>query len=466
MYVTGKVISKRILTVILPICLVLLGVAAPSQAVVDVITDNPVADIVEKASPAVVNIDTETLVRQSFSPFPDDPFFREFFGDQFERFSRIIPMKGKGSGFIVSGDGYIVTNNHVVADADKIEVTLSNGRSYPAEVVGTDPTFDLAVIKINERDLPVIELGDSDALRVGEWVIAIGNPYGFESSVTVGVVSAKNRSVRARNLNFDGFLQTDAAINPGNSGGPLLNLEGKVVGINTAIIPYAQGIGFAVPVNMAKQVLDDLLKYGTVRRGWLGVYIQPVTPEFAEAYGVEGEYGAVVSDVIPDSPAAKVGIRRGDVIIAMDGEKIEDHTDLSLKVRSRLEGDKVRLTLIREGKQRKIDVVLGSVPGQPEEGKESQKEMEKRLGLSVGPVTPEIRSKAGAPSGKGVAVVDIEPGSPSDRIGLRPGDVILEVNGVPVDDLKAWENAVRKVKNSVVLLVMREGRTFFVSLRI
>jgi len=279
---TGKIC--RVAVMAFAASVVVMGVALPSQAEVDVFTGNPIAEIVEKASPAVVNIDTETMVRQSLGPFGDDPFFREFFGEQFERFTRIIPMKGKGSGFIVSEDGYILTNNHVVADADKIEVTLADGTSYPAEIVGTDPTFDLAVIKIGAKGLPVLELGDSENVRVGEWVVAIGNPYGFESTVTVGVISAKDRSVRARNLNFDGFLQTDAAINPGNSGGPLLNLDGEVIGINTAIIPYAQGIGFAVPVNMAKQVLDDLVKYGTVKRGWLGVYIQPLTPEFAEAW--------------------------------------------------------------------------------------------------------------------------------------------------------------------------------------
>lgn len=444
---------------------IVIGAALPSQAQVDVFSGNPVAEIVEEASPAVVNIDTETMVRQSVSPFGNDPFFKEFFGEQFERFSRNIPMKGKGSGFIVSDDGYILTNNHVVADADKIEVTMADGTSYPAEIVGTDPTFDLAVIKIEAKDLHVLELGESEDIRVGEWVIAIGNPYGFESTVTVGVVSAKNRSVRARNLNFDGFLQTDAAINPGNSGGPLLDLEGKVVGINTAIIPYAQGIGFAVPVDMAKQVLDDLVKYGTVKRGWLGVYIQPLTQEFAEAYGVEGDGGAVVSDVVDDSPAAKAGLRRGDVIVAVDGEEIGDHTDLSLRIRSHLEGDKVRLTVIREGSEREVNVTLGSVPGQSQEQKRSLKETEERLGLRVEPVTSELKSELKAPSAKGMAIAEILPGSPADRIGLKRGDIIFEVNGRQVDDLESWQNVMGSVKNSAVLLVWRDGRTFFVSMR-
>lgn len=460
---TGKIC--RVAVMVFAASVVVMGAALPSQAEVDVFTGNPIAEIVEKASPAVVNIDTETMVRQSLGPFGDDPFFREFFGEQFERFTRIIPMKGKGSGFIVSEDGYILTNNHVVADADKIEVTLADGTSYPAEIVGTDPTFDLAVIKIGAKGLPVLELGDSENVRVGEWVVAIGNPYGFESTVTVGVISAKDRSVRARNLNFDGFLQTDAAINPGNSGGPLLNLDGEVIGINTAIIPYAQGIGFAVPVNMAKQVLDDLVKYGTVKRGWLGVYIQPLTPEFAEAYGVEHEGGAVVSDVVPDSPAAGAGLRRGDVIVAVDGETIEDHTDLSFCIRSHLEGDKVRLTVIREGKEREVSVTLGSIPGRSQEQERSLKETEERLGLRVEPVTPELRRELGAPATRGMAVAEVLPGSPADRIGLKRGDIILEVNGRPVDDIKSWQKVMGGVQDSAVLLVWRDGRTFFVSVR-
>lgn len=280
-----------------------------SPSVEDPFTGNPIAQIVEKTSPAVVNIDTKAMVRQPLSPFANDPFLREFLGDQLEQFTRLVPMKGKGSGFIVSKDGYILTNNHVVAGADEITVSMSDGKAYPAKVIGTDPSYDLAVIKIDGKNLPTLKLGDSDKVRVGEWAIAIGNPFGFESSVTVGVISAKNRSIRARDFSFDGFLQTDAAINPGNSGGPLLNLKGEVIGINTAIIPYAQGIGFAIPINMAKQVLQDLVKYGSVKRGWLGVYIQPLTREFADVYGIKSEEGAIIADIVPGSPADKAGLK-------------------------------------------------------------------------------------------------------------------------------------------------------------
>ncbi|MBQ7263616.1 MAG: trypsin-like peptidase domain-containing protein, partial [Synergistaceae bacterium] len=269
---------------------------------------NPVVDIVKKASPAVVNIDVEARARRSRSPFPfdDDPIFRHFFGDAFKDFTRSVPMKGRGSGFIVTKDGQIFTNDHVVGGADKITVTLSDGTSYPAKVLGRDPTYDLAIVKIEPQgDLPVLELADSDEVEVGEQVVAIGNPMGLVHSVTAGIISAKDRSIHTGEVDFDGFLQTDAAINPGNSGGPLLNMDGRVVGINTAIIPYAQGIGFAVPVNMAQEIRGDLVSDGRVRRGWLGVSIQNMTPEIAKAYGVGDEDGVIVSDVFAGSAAEK-----------------------------------------------------------------------------------------------------------------------------------------------------------------
>lgn len=443
----------------------------------DIYTGNPVAEIVEDVSPAVVNIDTETMVTRSMAPFPDDPIFREFFGEQFEKFNRTTPMRGKGSGFIVTDDGYILTNNHVVEGADKITVTLSSGDVHTAEIIGSDPTFDLAVIRIDADDLPVLELGDSDAVRVGEWVIAIGNPFGFESSVTVGVVSAKNRSVRARNLNFDGFLQTDAAINPGNSGGPLLNLDGRVVGINTAIIPYAQGIGFAVPVNMARQIMDDLLKYGKVRRGWLGVRVQPLTRDFAEAYGLESEEGAVIGDVVQGSPADRAGLRRGDVVISLAGKPVRDYRDLVVAVRQHLAGDRIEMQIIREGRKMKISAKLTTSPGSvpAEEGSEStgndQTEKKRppvteKLGVSVEAVDQKQRKQDKAPHSGGVYVISVEHGSPASRLGLEPGDILLEVNGSAVRDVRSWDTLIENVKSNIVILVYRDGRTFFVSGRL
>jgi serine protease Do len=446
----------------------MLAVSVPLEALAatssDPFTGNPIAKIAQNASPAVVNIDTETLVRQPMFPLIDDPFFRQFFGEEWRRFTQVIPMKGKGSGFIVSKEGHVLTNNHVVEGADKITVTLSDGRQFDAKIVGRDPTFDLAVIKITASDLPVLPLGDSDAIQVGEWVVAIGNPFGLEHTVTVGVISAKNRSIRAGNLSFDGFLQTDAAINPGNSGGPLLDLDGKVVGINTAIIPYAQGIGFAIPVNMAKSVMDDLVSYGRVRRGWLGVYLQPLTKDFAKAYGIKIDKGAVVADVVSGSPADKAGIKRGDVITGIDGAEIKDPQDLVFQIRKRMAGDRVNLEVVNQSGRRSIAVTLGEIPGQSEEPRTRRTSLEESLGVEVSPVTPTLKEEFSLPDQRGLVVTKVKSGSPADRVGLREGDMILEANGSAIESVEDLERASQS-RDIVVLLVWRNGRTFFVSLR-
>jgi serine protease Do len=297
-------------------------------------------------------------------------------------------------------------------------------------------------------------------------VVAIGNPFGLEHSVTVGVISAKNRSVNAGDVNFQGFLQTDAAINPGNSGGPLLNLDGKVVGINTAIIPYAQGIGFAIPVNMAQQVMDDLVRFGKVKRGWLGVYVQPITPEIAEAYGLKGTEGALVADVQADSPAVKAGLLRGDVILSVDGIPVKTHQDLVFGIRRHLAGDTVVLDVVRKGKAETIRVQLQEIPGAEEAAEEAPSDLEGKLGLSVNPVTEELRRRYSLAENEGVVITKVEGGSPSERLGLKAGDLILEVNGTVVKDLTSWKRALGRVKGSIVLVVQREGRTFFVSMRL
>ena len=425
---------------------------------------NPFVDIVEKASPGVVNIDTETMVTRNVHPFMEDPFFREFFGKQFEEYSRSVPMRGRGSGFIVNKEGYILTNAHVIDGADSITVTLADGREFEAEQVGVDPTFDLGVIKIKASDLPTLDLGDSDALQVGEYVMAIGNPYGLEHTVTLGVVSAKNRSIHAGDLNFQGFLQTDAAINPGNSGGPLLNAEGKVVGINSAIIPFAQGIGFAVPSNMARQVLQDLMKYGKVNRGWLGVYIQPVTREIAETYGLDSPRGALVSDIMPKSPAEKAGIRRGDIITSVDGKRVEQSQDLVFMIRQHLAGNTVDLEVFRNGKSEILPVRLDFLGGNEEAPKVSTESLEEKIGIVIEPLSSrEARSKNLT---EGMKIQKVLPNSKAKRVGLRKGDVVLEINGQSVSDETSWKRAMEKVHNALVLLVSREKRTFFVSLRL
>ncbi len=431
--------------------------AAPNPA-------NPFVDIIKKASPGVVNIDTETLVTRNLVPFFKDPFFREFFGKQFEEYSRTVPMRGRGSGFIVNKEGYILTNAHVINGADAITVTLSDGREFEAELVGTDSTFDLGVLKIQASDLPTLDLGDSDALEVGEYVLAIGNPYGLEHTVTMGVISAKNRSIHAGDVHFQGFLQTDAAINPGNSGGPLLDVQGKVIGINTAIIPFAQGIGFAIPSNMARQVLQDLMMYGKVNRGWLGAMIQPVTKEVAEAYGLDSPRGALVSDIMPDSPSEKAGLRRGDIITAVAGKRVQSSQDLVFLIRSHLAGDTVDLDIFRDGNTVTLPVRLAFLPGEGEKNTVKPLEsLEKTLGITVEPLSLEEARKEGLPGA--MVIRKVLSNSKAGKVGLREGDRILEVNGRAISDTVSWQRAMERVDNALVLLISREGRTFFVSLR-
>ncbi|MBP9958547.1 MAG: trypsin-like peptidase domain-containing protein, partial [Synergistaceae bacterium] len=320
----------------------------------DPYTNNPIARIAQNCSPAVVNIDTESMVKQTSSPYGEDPYFKEFFGDEGPRDTRAVPTRGKGSGFIATKDGFILTNNHVVEGADKITVTLLDGRHIEAKLIGRDPTFDIAVIKIDEKNLHVLPMGDSDSSQVGEWVVAIGNPLGFENTVTAGVISGKNRTLQAADVNFQGFMQTDAAINPGNSGGPLINLKGEVVGINTAIVPSAQGLGFAVPVNMAKQVMDDLINVGEVRRGWMGVVVQTMTPGFAQTYDVPVSEATIITDIMPGSPAEKAGLERGDAIVSINGKEIKTHQDVILNVRTCLEGSKMEMVLYRDGRKKTV----------------------------------------------------------------------------------------------------------------
>ena len=435
--------------------------AAAAESPRDVYSDNPIAKIARDCSPAVVNIDTETMVTRSPHPFANDPFFREFFGQELDRFTRTVPMRGKGSGFIVDRKGHILTNNHVVQGADKITVTMLDGRHFDAKLIGKDPTFDLAVIKVEEGDLPTLPLGDSDTAEVGEWVVAIGNPLGFENTVTAGVISGKNRTLQAADINFHGFMQTDAAINPGNSGGPLIDLKGRVVGINTAIVPYAQGIGFAVPVNMAKQVMNDLIEHGEVKRGWLGVVLQTMTPGFAETYGIPVEEGAIVADIVADSPAAKAGFQRGDVIVSVDGQKVKSSQDVVLFVRNKLKGERLPIEIYRDGKKETIRVTLGDIPGKEGDGLAAGQSV--KIGATVSAITGELKERYKLPSDEGLVVLSVERGSIASELGLREGDQILEVNRKKVKGLADWNKALGDDPQTVVLLVQREGKTLFFS---
>lgn len=433
-------------------------------------TENAFTHIVEKTGPAVVNIDVQSTVTKRIGPaLPDDPFFREFFGDLFKEYTRQIPMRGTGSGFVVSSDGQILTNNHVVADADKITVTFSDGRSLDATVVGRDPTFDLAVLKVEGKDLPTLPLGDSDSAKVGSWVIAIGNPLGLgvEPTVTVGVLSAKNRSIHARDFNFDGFLQTDAAINPGNSGGPLLDINGKVVGINTAIAPMAQGIGFAIPVNMAKQVMNDIVTHGQVRRGMMGVYLQPLTKEIVDGLGLKDNKGSLVADVKEDSPAKKAGIQPGDVILSVDGKAVENPVELGKMVRSRMAGDSIKIEAIRKGVIKSFRVALD--PVDEETGTAQNSKSSDVLGLSVTPLNEQQRKKMNLKdSVKGLLIVDIKEKSPAATAGLRENDVILEAGNKVVTSASDLNKAVKDAENknnTLALLILRGDRSQFVTIK-
>lgn len=443
----------------------------------DVYTGNPIVNIVKQSSPAVVNIDTETMVTRNARvfPFQGDPFFEEFFGQIMppQQPQRQVPQRGKGSGFIIGKEGYVLTNNHVIEGADKVKVTLMDGRAFDAEKVGQDPTFDLAIIKIKASNLPSLELGDSDKTEVGEWVVAIGNPLGFENTVTAGVISAKNRTLQAPGVNFQGFMQTDAAINPGNSGGPLIDLSGKVIGINTAIVPYAQGIGFAVPINMAKQIMDDLIKHGEVRRGWLGVTVQPLTASLVEAYKIPVKEGAIVADVQQDGPAEKAGVQRGDVITAIGGEKVKSSQDVVFFIRKKMQGEKTELEIYRDGKKRNITVILGEIEGGKTKSPEarSEKPVERpapgsatQIGVTVSEINNELRDRYKLRDGDGLVVLSVERGSQGQRIGIQPGDVILEVNKVKMTKLPDWEKAAGNKNKALAMLIRRGGSTIFISI--
>jgi len=421
------------------------------------------SDLAEKVRPGVVNIQVVKRVKNvGFRNFPGNPFGGQSpFGDFFGPFSQNNPpggfeQRGVGSGFIMNREGYILTNNHVVEEADQIKVKLANGKEYEGKVVGRDPKTDLALIKIEgSPDLQPLKLGSSEDLKVGSWVVAVGSPFGLEQTVTAGIVSAKGRVIGSGP--YDNFIQTDASINPGNSGGPLINLKGEVVGINTAIVAEGQGIGFAIPVNMAKEIASQLQDKGHVTRGWLGVNIQEVTPELAKSFGLKESKGALVSQVVPNSPAEKAGIEQGDIILEFDGKEVSDSKELPRIVASTPVGQSVMVKISRNGKMTDRQVKLGEMEEKAEVAKAPS--THKRLGIMVQNLTPEIAQGLGLKKEMGVVVTQVEPGSPASDAGIQTGDVIREVDRKPVKDVEDFVQKVEKAKDQdTVLLFVQRGQ--------
>jgi serine protease Do len=433
--------------------------------------------IAKAVKPAVVNVfSTRTGRGEAPHAMPfEDPFFRRFFGEEFFRRFEPPPRKerGLGSGVIVQPDGLIVTNNHVVSKADEIKVMLADKREFKAKLIGTDAKTDIAVLKIEAEGLHTIPWADSDKLEVGEFVLAVGNPFGLTQTVTLGIVSALGRT--AGIAEYEDFIQTDAAINPGNSGGALVNIRGELAGINTAI--YSQsggnmGIGFAVPSNLARSVVEQLVRHGKVVRGWLGVSIQDLSSELAPQFGLAEPKGVLISDVLDDSPAKRAGLERGDVIVEYDGKTVENATQLRNAVAQTAVGKTVAIKIVRDKKIRIVEVSIVEQPKQIAQAGSGEPSGEPSSGplvdLEVRDLTPDLASRFGLSAGeRGVVIVKIHPGGAAEESGLKEGDLILEVNRQPTATRTAYERALAKLRNgqSVLLLVKRHGRPFFVTLK-
>jgi serine protease Do len=437
-------------------------------------TGRAFSDIVASVSPSVVNISTSKVVRKDSNPLFEDPFFDFFM--PFHDFG--MPKKWKerslGSGVVVSSDGYIITNNHVVEKADEIKVTLLDRKSYKGRIVGADPKTDIAIIKIDADNLMTLVWGDSDKLQVGEFVLAIGSPYGLSNTVTMGIISAVGRA-NVGIADYEDFIQTDAAINPGNSGGPLVNIKGEIIGINTAIFSRTggyQGIGFAVPSNMVRLIMEQLIQKGKVTRGWIGVTIQELTPELAQEFGLKKSKGALVSDVVKNSPAARAGIKRGDVIVEFNGKEVRDVSSLRNMVAQTKTGSEIKLRIFRAGKEFTIKVNILELPREVAEIVPDQlpDDGESRFltGLTVMNLTREIVRQLGfTKDEKGVVVVKVEPGSPADDAEIRKGDIIKEINKKEIYTIEDYNRLIANLQEeeSLLLFINRGGKSFYVILK-
>jgi Do/DeqQ family serine protease len=447
---------------------------------------NSFADVIEKASPAVVEISMTRVIKaseqQSGNPFLSDPFFRQFFGGQGMR-PRDQREQGLGSGVIISPAGYIVTNNHVVDKATSLKVSLSDGRDFSAKLVGSDPQTDVAVIKINANDLPTMPFANSDGARVGDLCFAIGNPFGQSHTVTMGIVSAKGRSLPGEGAGrIQDFIQTDASINPGNSGGALINARGEMIGMNTMILTGGGasfggeagniGIGFAVPSNLTKQVMDQLLKTGKVSRGYIGVTLESVNPELAQQFGLKDTHAAVVTQVVPGKPGAKAGLQVGDAIVGIDGQRVEDSSDLTLKVTGHAPGTSVALDVIRNGQPMKVTVTLGQRPtavnfgepgsqeengGQGSDNGDNGAAAKSAYGLTVETLTSDLAQELQLPGNThGVVIDSVDPDTPAADTVTR-GDVIMGVNRHPVSNVNDFQRLISQAGGKPVLLTVNRG---------
>jgi serine protease Do len=461
----GLGLSKKIFLGL--VITLLLGFGVGQNALAKGGVPDSFAELAAKEGHVAVNISTTRIVTgvRRFLPLPDKGL-RDFFGDEFFRhFFGEIPeeqmkQRSLGSGVVVSEDGYILTNNHVVTDAEEIVVTFSEKEKYEAEIIGRDPKTDLALIKIKvDKPIPAARLGDSDKLRIGDWVVAIGNPFGLGSTVTAGIVSAKGRVIGAGP--YDNFIQTDASINPGNSGGPLFNLDGEVIGINTAIFTQSGGnvgIGFAIPINMAKSVMSQLKEKGRVTRGWLGVAIQSVTPEIKEKFGLKTTEGALIGEVTKGSPAEMGGLKRGDVIISFDGKKVKEMNNLPSIVADTAVGKTVEIIVIRKGNEKRLTVKVGELKEETRMAAGAIPEIEGSFGLSVQQLTPELAESLSLKGEKGVLVSGVREGSPASEAGLQRGDLIQEIENKPVENMDAYRKIMgESASREQILMVIRHG---------
>jgi Do/DeqQ family serine protease len=423
-------------------------------------------EVAKKVKPSVVAIRSERTVmvgpgmgEDFFKGTPFEDFFKEHGGPPVKR-----KQMGEGSGVIVDAQGYILTNYHVVTGAEKISIHLFDGRELKGTVRGTDPRTDLAVVHVEAADLPIATLGDSDRLQVGEWAIAVGSPFGLEETVTVGVISAKGRSGLGTG-NYEDFIQTDASINPGNSGGPLVNIDGKVIGINAMIIQPGQGIGFAIPINLAKTIMVELIKTGKVIRPWVGIGLQDITSDLMKFFNLKEKAGALISQVYAGSPAEQAGFKVGDIVIEVDGVKIKSSQDVVREVLKKKVDQKVNFVILREGKRLEISVTTAEMPEKMgEQG--PAKPAKEWFGLRVSNVTPDLARQLGLKKAEGVVVVGVEPNSVAQTSGLKAGDIILEVNRQKVSNENDYRSIMEKAKpdQGVLFLIDRAGSTFFATL--